>query len=349
MIAPRLWLLAMPGWFCLSAALAQDTGTDRPVDPGLGVAPLTGTQAEQGRCLLEALKDAPAEISTEQLRAWCGLAESSKRQRNEDALRGRLALEEFTQFNPFVLTPHRRNYILPVTHWSNPNWNDPARQDEPVDAQEAKFQFSVKLPLATDLWRDSTLYAAFSVKSFWQVYNRRLSSPFRESNYSPEIFVGTPASGRVGPMELELVAWGYQHESNGQDLPLSRSWDRLFLQFIMRHDDYYVSLRPWWRIPEPKRDDPQDRKGDDNPDIERYMGHFELSVARPFGNHVAELMIRNNLRSDNKGAARFDYSFPMTRRLKGLFQIFTGYGDSLISYDEYQTRVGVGILLTDTL
>ena len=344
----RGWLVVPLCWLSLTAA-AREAVDDPAVEPGLGTAPLTGTQAEQGRCLLEALKDAPAEISTEQLRAWCGLVENSKRQRNEDALRGRLALEQFTQFNPFVLTPHRRNYILPVTHWSDPNWNDPARQGEPVDAQEAKFQFSVKLPLATELWRDSTLYAAFSVKAFWQLYNRRLSAPFRESNYSPELFVGTPASGRVGPMELELVAWGYQHESNGQDVPLSRSWDRLFVQFVMRYEDYYVSLRPWWRIPEDEKNNALDRTGDDNPDIEHYLGHFELNIARPFGNHVAELMLRNNLRSDNKGAARFDYSFPMTRRLKGLFQVFTGYGDSLISYDEYQTRIGVGILLTDTL
>ena len=345
----RVSLLALLCCVPLCTLAEQESENDQAVAPELGSAPLSDEQARQGRCLIEALRTAPEEISTEQLRAWCGLIEDSDRQRNEDALRGRLALEKFTQFNPFVLTPHRRNYILPATHWTNPNWNDPDREDEPVDAVEAKFQFSVKLPLASDLWRDSTLYAAFSVTSFWQVYNRRLSSPFRENNYSPEIFMATPASGDVGPMELELVSWGYQHESNGQDIPLSRSWDRLYLQFVMRYDEYYVSFRPWWRIPEDERENPTDRSGDDNPDIEHYLGHFELGIARPFGNHVAELKIRNNLRSDNKGSAQFDYSFPMTKRLKGLFQIFTGYGDSLISYDEYQTRVGVGILLTDTL
>lgn len=331
-------------------AFANEPAQDGSRDATLGTAPLTGHQATQGRCLLEILEDAPDGLSIEQLRAGCGLNESSDRQRNEDALRGRLALEEFTQFNPFVLTPHRRNYILPATHWSNPDWNDPAREDEPVDAQEAKFQFSVKLPLASDLWRDSTLYGAITVQSFWQVYNRRLSSPFRESNYSPEIFMATPASGNVGPMELELVSWGYQHQSNGQDLPLSRSWDRLFVQFVMRYQSFYVSLRPWWRIPEDDKDDADDRSGDDNPDIEHYLGHFEAHLARPMGNnHVFELMVRNNLRTENSGAAQIDYSFPINRRLKGLFQVFTGYGDSLISYDQYQTRVGIGILLTDTL
>ncbi len=30
-------------------------------------------------------------------------------------------------------------------------------------------------------------------------------------------------------------------------------------------------------------------------------------------------------------------------------QVFTGYGDSLINYDDYETRFSLGILLTDTL
>ncbi len=79
------------------------------------------------------------------------------------------------------------------------------------------------------------------------------------------------------------------------------------------------------------------------------MGNFELEVARPFGNHVIELMLRNNLRSENKGAARINYSFPLSKRFKGLVQVFSGYGDSLINYDNYENRYSFGILLTDSL
>jgi phospholipase A1/A2 len=61
------------------------------------------------------------------------------------------------------------------------------------------------------------------------------------------------------------------------------------------------------------------------------------------------LMVRNNLRSDNKGAGQINYSFPINDRFKGLVQVFTGYGDSLINYDDYETRFSLGILLTDTL
>lgn len=316
--------------------------------PGLtfaAEAPLTTKQ----RCLLESAERAPDDTRAAELRLGCGLADPDSRQRNEDALRNRLALEESTQFNPFVMTPHRRNYLLPATHWSNPQWNDPDRQDAPIDHLEAKFQVSLKLPLKTGLWRDSTLYGALTMQSWWQVYNQELSSPFRETNYSPELFMATPASGRFAGLDLELVSWGYQHQSNGQDVPVSRSWDRLFVNFIFKWEDYYLSLRPWWRLPEDDKRYPGDRKGDDNPDIEHYMGHFELTVARPFGNHVAELMWRNNLRSDNRGAGQLDYSFPISSRIKGLLQVFSGYGESLINYNDYETRVGVGILFTDTL
>lgn len=334
----RLLLILALASPCASAADGQSPSDTPPAT----------TDADT--CLANAVRQAPDDTTAEALRAWCRQPSLSQRQRNEDALRARLSLEEFTQFNPFVLTPHRRNYILPVTHWSNPQWNDPEREavNAPLDHMEAKLQLSLKLPIKDDLWADSTLYGAFTMESFWQVYNHRLSRPFRETNYSPEVFIATPLTGKIGPASLELLAYGYEHESNGQDVPTSRSWDRLFVNLIFKTGDYYWSLRPWWRIPEEKKDTPLDRTGDDNPDIERYMGHFELALARPFGNHVAEVMLRNNLRTDNRGAGQIEYSFPINSRVKGMLQVFTGYGDSLINYNDYQTRVGLGILLTDT-
>lgn len=307
------------------------------------------TQQRAQDCLLQALAISPDSASVGNIKAGCGIRSDDNRQISESAIRGRLALEEVTRFNPFVITPHNRNYVLPLTYWSNPNWYNPAKANDPIDHLEAKFQLSVKLPLATNLWMDSTLYGAMTLEAFWQAYNEPLSSPFRETNYRPEFFMATPASGRFGNLKLEMIAWGIEHQSNGQALPLSRSWNRLFTKFIFQYKDNYFAFRPWWRIPESEKNGPNDPSGDDNPDIEHFYGHFELNAARLFGNHVAELMIRNNLRSENRGAARLDYSFPLSKRFKGLFQFFSGYGDSLISYNEYQNRVGIGILLTDSL
>lgn len=298
-------------------------------------------------CLEATLRTTPADTSVETLRKLCGLEKDSQRARNEQALRTRLALEEAVRYNPFVLTPHRRNYFLFWSYWSNPEWNDASRDDKALDQNETKFQLSFKTPVVEEFWGDTTLYAAFTMVAFWQLYNGDMSRPFRETNYQPELFVSRAVRTRFGPIQSELLSFGYAHQSNGRDVPGSRSWERLFLNYVFTTGSWYWAFKPWWRIPEDERSDPLDPRGDDNPDIERYMGHFELTLARPFGNHVTELMFRNTLRENNRGAAQIDYSFPLTRRFKGLLQVFTGYGDSLINYDDYETRVSVGVLLTD--
>ncbi|MDO6805090.1 phospholipase A, partial [Wenyingzhuangia sp. 1_MG-2023] len=62
------------------------------------------------------------------------------------------------------------------------------------------------------------------------------------------------------------------------------------------------------------------------------------------------IMLRNNLdTTNNRGAVEMDFTFPLTRKLKGFVQYFNGYGDSLIDYNHWQERLGVGIKLTDWL
>lgn len=328
-------LVAMTA-ICSAAPLAADDDNNEPDD-------------QVAKCLAAAVLDAPPDATAQMLRSWCQQPEVSDRERNEQALRSRLAIEQSNHYNPFVLTPHYRNYILPVSYWSNPQWNDPARVDAPIDNYETKFQLSIKTPLREDFLGNGTLYGAFTSVSFWQLYNGKSSKPFRETNYQPELFVAWPTKFRLAGLDSELISVGYMHQSNGQDVPTSRSWERFFINYVFKAGSYYYSVKPWWRIPEKEKDAPGDRIGDDNPDIEHFMGHFELAVSRPFGNHVVELMLRNNLRTENRGAAMLDYSFPLSKRFKGLLQVFTGYGDSLINYNNYENRFSVGVLLTDSL
>ena len=50
--------------------------------------------------------------------------------------------------NPFALSQHRLNYILPFTYVSNPNTlSASGLNTENVDHLEAKYQISVKLPI----------------------------------------------------------------------------------------------------------------------------------------------------------------------------------------------------------
>ncbi|PKM22315.1 MAG: phospholipase, partial [Gammaproteobacteria bacterium HGW-Gammaproteobacteria-14] len=130
--------------------------------PALVLADLSATEQDANQryqdCLLEAMEKAPPDAAVSMVKGWCNPEEQSQRARNEYALRGRLALEQVNQLNPFVLTPHRRNYLLPFSYWSNPVSNNPLVADDDLQHQEAKFQVSLKAPLLTDFWNGNTLY-----------------------------------------------------------------------------------------------------------------------------------------------------------------------------------------------
>lgn len=345
LLAAALAMAALP-------AVGQESDQQAPAKPAEESRPFEAIERDAPDCVHKALATAPADIPVSAIRDWCRTTgqHTDRELSASQALRARLALEDRSQFNPFVLTPHKRNYVLPFSYWSNRSWRSPDRDDNALQPNELKFQVSLKTPVWDDFLGSNTIYAAFTMTSFWQAYNKEESRPFRETNYAPAVFVSRPVDWHLGPVDSELLSLGFVHESNGRSVPESRGWNRIYADYIFRTGSWYVSLRPWYRIPEGAKDNPTDPRGDDNPDIERYLGHFELTVSRPFNNHVLDLTVRNNLHTtDNNGSARIDYSFPLNERFKGFFQVFTGYGDSLIQYDDYVTRVSVGILLTDML
>lgn len=323
-----------------------------------------GTQSED-ECLLNALKNASASTTATALRAQCVQAPANQATSSappaqavagtpSSAVSRRLQQERNVDGNPFGLTAHKRNYILPITYNSNPN-NEPYQlagsgETEPLDKTEAKFQLSVKVPLIEQLLtEDDRLDFAFTVQSYWQVYNDEFSSPFRETNYNPELFYQFGNDWKLGGWTNSIIRLGAEHQSNGRTQLLSRSWNRLYAQFVFENDNWAIAFKPWYRLPEDGKDDPLKAEGDDNPDIDDYMGYFELNAAALYGEHEFGAMLRNNLRSENKGALQLDWSFPLYGRLRGYAQYFNGYGESLIDYNASSQRVGVGILLTDVL
>ncbi|MBB1355076.1 phospholipase A, partial [Pseudoalteromonas sp. SR45-5] len=261
--------------------------------------------------------------------------------------------------NRNVITPHKRNYILPLSYVSHPNDRpfdgfDALTDDsdgEPLDNLEAKYQLSIKVPLYDDFSdKDQAIFFGFTLQSYWQIYNSEISSPFRETNYEPEIFW-------INYLDPENVLWGDEmaialgisHQSNGRSQPNSRSWNRIYADFIWENRGFVFSFKPWYRIAEDEKEDILEANGDDNPDIYKYMGYFEFSGAYRFHDHEFSFMTRNNLNSDNRGAIQLDWSFPLWGRVRGYAQYFNGYGESLIDYNADVERIGVGILLTDLL
>lgn len=72
---------------------------------------------------------------------------------------------------------------------------------------------------------------------------------------------------------------GIEHESNGRTQALSRSWNRVYVNFLYEHSNFALSFKPWVRLSEDEKRFDLDPRGDDNPDIEDYMGHYELNMA----------------------------------------------------------------------
>ena len=247
----------------------------------------------------------------------------------------------------FSILQHRANYLLPVTYNTSPNrevYANAPGGPENLDNLEVKFQISLKTPVWDHIFGDNgTLYVAYTQLAFWQAYNSDSSSPFREINFEPEIFLTYHTGYHFLGITGQAVTLGLDHQSNGRSEPLSRSWNRVVADLRFSVGDTYVDLRPWYRIPEKHKDD-------DNPDIADYLGYGELSILRKVKENTFSLMLRNNLQPGrNRGAVQLDWSFPLGKKFKGYVQYFNGYGESLVDYNHASNRLGVGVILTDWL
>lgn len=267
-------------------------------------------------------------------------------------IKERLGVDESNIMKPFTLMSHANNYIL-LAAYNFQGW-DASRFEEfygydnlEADDLEVQFQLSIKTPLAVNLFDTQLdIYAGYTVNSYWQFYNSDASSPFRETNHEPEVWL------QHRPEEFQILGFtntvngiGLNHMSNGQGGSLSRSWNRMYGFFAFERGNMAVLLKPWMRIEE-------DSEDDDNPDITDYYGHGELWLTYSHQKHTFSFMTRNNLESGfSKGAVELGWSFPLFDYpyLKGYIQYFSGYGESLIDYDRYVNRIGVGLQLTDIL
>ena len=243
---------------------------------------------------------------------------------------------------------YQPNYLLFGRFTSDVNTApyEPLFEAFPTDSDfenvEAKFQLSVKARLAATDDHRWGLWFAYTQQSSWQVYSPDNSRQFRETNYTPEIFGSFRPGIEIGGLQFNLLNFGYTHQSNGRSDPISRSWDRLFVEAGFERGDFALLTKAWTRVRPSGYED-------ENPDIEDYYGYGEVTGIYKWRDNSFSLMGRGNLNT-GKGAAEFTWATrPLLGPLRGYVQVFTGYGESMIDYNWRQTTIGVGVTLNDRL
>ena len=219
---------------------------------------------------------------------------------------------------------------------------------EDIENTELKFQLSQKAKVFNAIrkpflgFTGMRLWGAYTQQSNWQAFNAGNSSPFRETNYEPELIL-TLSTGN--PYGLKLFNLGMVHQSNGRDLSGSRSWNRGYVQGGWESESISVLARAWWRVPE-------NGAQDDNADIEEYIGRADITLRwEPSDrSQVLDVLLRNNLRfSENRGFIQLDWAAPVTvsKSTRLHVQLTSGYGESLIDYNFNQTTLGFGFSFRD--
>jgi phospholipase A1 len=315
-------------------------------------------------CLLERLRSMPPTATLAEVRQSCQPSDVAKGESAPAAETGRdsktdsgvqadaapavaststrLAGEWAAYDNPYALTLNRPSHLLLGRQFSTPN-SAPFRSAFPevapaLDRDEVKFQISLKVPLALNLFNGKAdLIAGYTNRSFWQVFNKEISSPFRETNHEPEVWMRWRSDLSLLGGRFRVISLGFNHQSNGQAGPLSRSWNRVFLESLYERGPFALNARVWQRLGE-------DAAKDDNPDIVDFMGRFELTgIYRPGESEFSAMLRRNP--STRKGAYQLDWSYPLYKNLRGYVQWFDGYGESLIDYNHRTRSLGIGVQL----
>jgi phospholipase A1/A2 len=241
-----------------------------------------------------------------------------------------------------VLTIHRSTYLLSGF----------------TRRTQVKLQFSVKY----DLWPSRshhTVFLAYSQKSLWDLYDP--SAPFRESNYAPELFYAHYHSEIHGQPDLGCGLFseqaGFEHESNGEEGETSRSWNRVFVnvEATCAGESAYglLGLRVWYPL-----------WIQENPSISETQGYSELVLGagldRPSSHSQALLTValrKGASRELRKGSVLLDGRWrPTYEQLFGKAwrfapflwaQLFTGYGETLGTFDSATTSFRAGFGLSD--
>lgn len=202
---------------------------------------------------------------------------------------------------------------------------------------DVKFQVSVSQRLTkSTLPFNSYLFLFYNQRVYWNVFEN--SMPVRDFNFNPGIGVSNLLifKGKlVGKASLLI-----EHESNGRDSIFSRSWNKISLcgsiyisPQIMIHAKYWIPIID----------------GMHNKDILRYCGIFQngvqvMSSDRRYGMAIT-LVKRQGWNLNFNTIVEFNFRIFKQDNQFLFLQYYNGYGESLIDYNKYQSRLRFGFVI----
>ncbi|WP_457746829.1 phospholipase A [Sulfurimonas sp.] len=229
----------------------------------------------------------------------------------------------------FNMKAYDSNYLLPISSRLNGDYDMAGRRD--TKSTEVEFQISIKYDFLPNLLGLDEVYCfAYTQHSFWQYYVG--DAYFRESNYNPKFFVTLPIKNRY----LKAARFAVEHESNGLGLPYERAWNFLSLSTYFQYKVLFTEVEVWKRLPDNK---------DYNPDLLDYLGYGHIRFRLPYKKNLFSVLLRHGFQG--RGAIDASYSHPIVG--DGLFlfvKAFAGYGESLIDYNHYVEKIGIGVSLS---
>ena len=230
----------------------------------------------------------------------------------------------------YNIQAHNTNYFLPISYNYNGEYQDTNGHN--AKTTETEFQFSLKYNIGADLFGLKEIYSvAYTQKSFWQLYTS--SAYFRETNYNPEFFLTFPMALDADRHGLKAIKLSFAHQSNGRGSDEERSWNYLSGSFIFQYDYLFTELKLWtsWKS-----------ALEYNPDLLDYLGYGSVKFIVPYKKNLFSFKV------NSKGTIESNYSYPISSR-EDLFlyvKVFSGYGESLIDYDNYINKVGIGFSIS---
>lgn len=369
-----LWLLA--GCLPLAPAAAQDAGEATAPDGWQPCRAMTDERARLAcfdrwaqsqaapRAAPAAVRSAEpaAEPPTPALTAPTASAEPDCRSGPQSALSRFWELESGSDCGRFNIRGYRPISLSVIASDSvntAPSSSSPNHTAgyTPYLQTEGRIQLSVRTKIAQGLFpagdpaRRDSLWFGYTQQSYWQIFSDAISRPFRNTDHEPELIYILPVDAELpGGWRLRYGGLSLNHQSNGQSLPLSRSWNRMILMAGAEKDTRFVlNARLWQRMPETA-------DNDDNPAIEDYVGRAEVGgVWNLDRKNTLGLTVRHSLNHAANGSVRIEWLRALGDGQRGSYasglrfhvQLFSGYGDSLVDYNRWRTVLGIGLSLVD--